>query len=183
MFGKRPGLATEFSLNDLARGTALLLHRELAGGRVSLQFDLDAALPLVRADRVQMQRVLVNILTNAIESVAATRGRPRRITMRSASVDDHTVVLEIGDNGVGIAPEAMAEVFEPFFTTKASGAGLGLWLCRAMVEAHGGHLWVSPAEAYGATFHLQLPNCPPAPARRRPVGAMTASDHSDHPMA
>ena len=184
MFGKRPGTATEFSLNDLARGTALVLHRELVGAKVSLQFDLDGALPLVRADRIQMQRVLVNILTNAIESLGATRGRSRRITIRSTAPDDHTVELEISDNGVGIAPEVLAEVFEPFFTTKASGAGLGLWLCRAMVEAHGGRLWASQAQAHGATFHLQLPSVQPAPVkRRRPAGADTGAAVADHPMA
>jgi signal transduction histidine kinase len=130
-----------------------------------------------------MQRVLVNLLTNAIESLGTTRGRPRRIAIRSVSPDDHMVVLEISDNGPGIAPQALEEVFEPFFTTKAAGAGLGLWLCRAMVEAHGGHLWATQGEEGGATFHLQLPSCIPTTAGWRLEGAMTASEAVDHPMA
>jgi signal transduction histidine kinase len=157
MLGKRPGVTTEFDLNDLVRATASLLDRELVGGKVSLEFALGEGLPPVLANRVQMQRVLLNLLTNAIESLQATRGRPRRIVIRSASLDSQEVVLEICDNGVGIPPEQMAEVFEAFFTTKATGSGLGLWLCRTMVEAHGGHLWASQDQAHGATFHLRLP--------------------------
>jgi signal transduction histidine kinase len=183
MFGKRPGVVTEFSLNDLVRATASLLVRELAGGKVSLQFALEAALPSIRADRVQMQRVLVNLITNAIESLGTVRGRPRCILIRSASVDEHTVALEISDNGPGIAPQALEEVFEPFFTTKAAGAGLGLWLCRAMVESHGGHLWATPGEVEGVTFHLQMPNCAPAVARWGFHGAATAPETVDHPTA
>jgi signal transduction histidine kinase len=164
MFGKRPGVTTEFDLNDLARTTVSLLDREMVGGKISVEFTLDVALPPVRADQAQMQRVLVNLLTNAIEALQSTRGRPRRIAIRSASPNGQAVVLEVSDNGVGIPSEQMAEVFEAYFTTKATGAGLGLWLCRTMVEAHGGALWASQNPAQGATFHLQLPSSgQPAP--------------------
>ena len=156
MFAKGPGTATEFSLNDLVRETASLLDRELAGEKVSLQLALDEALPPILADRVQMQRVLVNLFTNAIESLAATRGRPRRIAIRSVPLDGQDVLLEVSDTGIGIAPEEMARIFDAFFTTKATGTGLGLSLCRTIVEEHGGRLWASPGEKHGATFHLQL---------------------------
>jgi signal transduction histidine kinase len=157
MFAKGPGPASEFSLNELVRETAALLDREMIGEKVSLQLALDEALPPVLADRVQIQRVLVNLFTNAIESLSATRRRARHIAIRSASLNGEGVLLEISDTGIGIAEEEMAHIFDAFFTTKANGTGLGLSLCRTIVEEHGGRLWASQGEEYGVTFHLQLP--------------------------
>ena len=77
--------------------------------------------------------------------------------IRSVSLDDHDVLLEISDTGLGIPPEKMAQIFQAFFTTKATGTGLGLSLCRTIVEEHGGSLWASPGPDQGATFHLRLP--------------------------
>ena len=155
-FAKVPGTATLFSLNDVVRETASLSDREMAAAGISLELDLDEALPLVVADRVQIQRVVVNLLTNAIESLAATRMRSRRIFIRSMR-DGGNVLVEVSDNGVGIAPEELEHIFDVFFTTKATGTGLGLALCRTIVEDHGGRLWASEREEYGATFRLQLP--------------------------
>jgi signal transduction histidine kinase len=157
MFAKRPIAASEFSLNDLVRETAAFLDRELAGERVALELTLDEELPPVLADRVQIQRVLVNLFTNAIDSLGATRGRVRRIAVRSAPLNREEVLLEVSDTGIGIAPEEKAHIFDAFFTTKATGTGLGLSLCRTIVEEHGGRLWASPGELHGATFHMQLP--------------------------
>ena len=166
MFVKGPGAATEFRLNDLVRQTTVLLDRDLAGRKIGLRLALDEALPPITANRVQIQRVLINLLTNALESMEATRGRPRprQIAIRSLSPDDKNVLLEISDSGDGIAPEMMSHIFEAFFTTKSAGTGLGLSLCRTIVEEHGGRLWASSDEEYGATFHLQLPSIP-APAK------------------
>jgi C4-dicarboxylate-specific signal transduction histidine kinase len=172
MFAKQPGRASEFSLNDLVRETASLLDRELAAERVSLQLSLDETLPPIRADRIQIQRVLVNLLTNAIESLGATRRRSRRIVVRSTPLEGgHDVLLEVSDNGMGFAPEEMDTLFEPFFTNKATGSGLGLSLCRNIAGVHGGQLWATRGEAHGATFHLQLPALQPAHA----VTATTAA--------
>jgi C4-dicarboxylate-specific signal transduction histidine kinase len=160
-FAKTPSERTTFDLADLVHAAVPLLQRELASGRISLHVTLDQTLPPVLADRVQLQRVLVNLLANAIESVGATEERPRRIAIRSAAMRGQGVVLEISDNGVGIARKDMAHIFDPFFTTKSTGAGLGLSLCRVIVEAHGGALWASHGEDHGATFHLELPGGAP----------------------
>jgi len=155
MFARRPGVPSEFDLNDLVRETASLLDRELAVEKVSLRLALDQALPPIQADRIQIQQVLVNLLTNAIDSLRQS-ARPHRIAIRSAPLDEHNVLLEVSDTGVGIAPEEMTQIFHAFFTTKPSGTGLGLSLCRTIVEEHGGSLWASRGEEHGATFHLRL---------------------------
>lgn len=152
-----PGRRSQFSLNDLASETASLLDRELAARHVSLQFSLAEGLSPILADRVQIQRVLINLLTNAIDSLGATRRRARRIAIYTAQSDDQSVLLEISDSGDGIAPEKVEDIFKPFFTTKSTGTGLGLSLSRTIVEEHGGRLWASPNQERGATFHLQLP--------------------------
>jgi signal transduction histidine kinase len=156
-FAKEPGRATEFSLNDLVRDTAALLHLELTASKVSLKLSLDETLPPISADRVQMQRVLVNLLINAIESLRDIADRPRHVAIRSALVDGKDVLLQVSDTGTGIEPGQSEHIFDAFFTTKATGTGLGLPLCRSIVEDHGGVLSASRGEPHGATFHLRLP--------------------------
>ena len=167
-----PGVVTELHLNDLVRTTASQMEGELAVEKVSLQLTLDEGLPPVLADRIRLRRVLVNLLANATESLAETHGRPRRIAICTRMLDGPDVLMEVSDNGGGIAPEHMEHVFDTFFTTKATGTGLGLPLCRTIIEAHGGRLWASRNEGHGATFHIQLPVSDP------PMTAPTLGDHS-----
>jgi signal transduction histidine kinase len=156
-FTRREVKRTEVDLADLVRATVPLLEREMASARISLQLTLDDALPPVLADRIQLQEVLINLLSNAIEAFGATERRLRQIAVRLAPQQRGGVVLEVSDNGIGIAREDMERIFDAFFTTKATGAGLGLALCRTIVEAHGGRLWASRGEQFGATLHLELP--------------------------
>jgi signal transduction histidine kinase len=157
---KRSGERSKFGLNELMRDTATLLTRELTAANISLEFVLDEALPPIVADRLQMQQVLINLLTNAIQSLTETRGRPRRIVIRSAPIEGREVRLDVTDNGIGISAEKMEHIFDAFFTTKTTGTGIGLSLCRTIVEMHGGHLWASQGEERGVTFHLQLQSEP-----------------------
>lgn len=155
-FSKGSGSLTELNLNNLARETSALLNGELAAHRILLQLELDERLAPAMANRVQIQRVLVNLMTNAIESIGAPKRRDRKIAIRSGTQDGQNVLLEISDTGEGISPEQMPYIFDPFFTTKSSGTGLGLSLSRSIAEEHGGRLWAS-SDGDGATFHLQLP--------------------------
>jgi C4-dicarboxylate-specific signal transduction histidine kinase len=153
---RRAGKRTTFHINELVRETAALLERDLARSNISLEFALDPALPAVTADCVQIQQVLLNLMTNAIQSLRATRGRSRRLTIRTVPADDQDVLLDVSDNGIGISAEKMEHIFDAFFTTKAEGTGMGLALCRVIAEKHGGRLWALPGADHGATFHLQL---------------------------
>jgi signal transduction histidine kinase len=157
VLANRPDEQSKFSLNELVRETAPMLGRELTRDKISLQLRLDDTLPPIFADRVQVQQVLVNLFTNAIHSLRATRGRTRCIVIRSVRLDGQDVLLDVSDNGIGIPSETMEQIFDVFFTTKANGTGIGLSLCRTIIEKHGGHLWASHGEQHGATFHVQLP--------------------------
>lgn len=157
MFGQRRGGRTQFDLNDLVRETVVVMDSDLAAHKVSLKLSLAETLPPVLADPIQIQRVIVNLITNAIESLDSIGSRPRRITVRSMAAEGEAVLLEVSDNGAGIAPDALDQIFEVYFTTKPSGIGLGLSLCRIIIEACGGRLWASRGRRHGATFHLELP--------------------------
>ena len=151
---------SQFSLNDLVRETSSLMDREMTARSVAVQLALDDALPPVHGNRVQLQRVLINLLTNAIESMDSVPRRARRIEIRSHVVDGQHVQVDISDSGDGISPEKMAKIFDPFFTTKSTGTGLGLSLSRTILEEHGGRLWASASEGAGATFHLRMRHHP-----------------------
>ncbi len=122
---------------------------------VAVSFRLDRRADLVLADRIQIQQVLVNLIRNAIEVLADHNG-PRNLEVTSAAGSDDMVEVSVADTGPGLAPDVAARLFQPFVTTKQKGMGLGLSICRTIVEAHGGRIWVESAPQGGTAFHFTL---------------------------
>jgi two-component system sensor kinase FixL len=121
---------------------------------VHLEFDFAPDMPLVSIDKVQVQQVLLNLLRNAVE---AMQSLPRReLKIQTAVASDDTVEISVSDSGPGLAEEVRKRLFLPFTTTKDSGLGVGLSICRSIVEAHGGRLWLADTRG-GAEFHFTLP--------------------------
>lgn len=165
-YNKNSAARSEFGFNDLVRETATLLDRDVSAHGISLELDLAEPAPPVHANRVQLQRVILNLLANAIDSVCASQRRPRRISMRTLLLENQDLRLDVSDSGDGVTPGQLSAIFEPFFTTKSHGTGLGLSLSRSIIEHHGGRLWASGGPGEGATFHLQLPGAGAAAAER-----------------
>jgi C4-dicarboxylate-specific signal transduction histidine kinase len=129
---------------------------ELKSRRVSLALELLDNHSPVRADRVQLEQVLLNLLTNAVDSMASVTDRPRVLRVRSERLED-SVLISVQDSGTGINPKHAERMFEAFFTTKPNGIGLGLSICRSIVEAHGGRLSASAVAPHGSVFQVMLP--------------------------
>jgi PAS domain S-box-containing protein len=144
-------------LNIVIEESLALVAREIAGRGVALSLDLAADLPLVQADRVQLQQVLINLLLNAVQAMDAVPGEERRLRLRSFADDTNGAGLAIEDSGPGFDAETASKLFSAFFTTKTSGMGMGLSICRSIVEATGGRIWATRNAGPGATFHVTLP--------------------------
>src|SRR5262249_28662127 len=123
----------------------------------TLETRLGPNVPRVLADRVQLQQVLVNLITNAVDSMAGINDRPRRVTISSQCNDGQQVEVAVTDSGAGIDPQHRARIFEPFFTTKRDGMGMGLAICRGIVEACGGRLWAPANPNFGTIVRFVVP--------------------------
>jgi PAS domain S-box-containing protein len=158
---KAPLVKSPVNLNEVIQEVLTLLAGELRKQSVELSTELGLNLPAVIGDFVQLQQVLLNLVMNAIESMANTTRRPRAIHIQSR-LDDNAgrsgVLVAVRDSGVGLSPEEVVQVFEAFYSTKPEGMGMGLWICRSIIEVHGGQLTARPNEAGGATFQFVLPS-------------------------
>jgi PAS domain S-box-containing protein len=145
-------------INGVISETLGLVQRELTGHQVSLRTELASALPAVLGDRVQLQQVIINLMMNGIEAMQSVTDRPRELVIRSLQDETRQVLVSVTDCGAGISAENAGRLFTAFFTTKPSGMGMGLPICRSIVEAHGGRLSASGNEGPGATFQFVLPS-------------------------
>jgi PAS domain S-box-containing protein len=144
-------------VNDVVRETIPLVQRELISHQVLLRMELAPTLPMILGDQVQLQQVIINLVMNGIESMHSVTDRPRELVVRSGQDETQQVLVSVADCGVGISAENADRLFNPFFSTKSGGMGMGLSICRSIIEAHGGRLWTAANVPHGATFQFTLP--------------------------
>ncbi|QQN61649.1 PAS domain S-box protein [Bradyrhizobium diazoefficiens] len=143
--------------NLVVREAVALVQREMASHAVSVRMELSSCLPKIFGDRIQLQQVLINLIMNGIEAMEDVHDRPRELAIRSAADGEGAMRVSVADCGVGIDDQAIDRLFTPFFTTKSGGMGMGLSICRSIIEAHGGRLSAAPNQSGGATFQITLP--------------------------
>jgi PAS domain S-box-containing protein len=160
---KAPAEKNELDINEVIQEVLALAGRELLNNRVLVECQLTKALPLVLADRVQLQQVLLNLIMNGIEAMIAVTDQPRSLWVESRVDESGDILVAVRDSGTGLGSEA-DRVFTPFFTTKANGLGMGLSISQSLVENHGGRLWFTPNLPIGAVFSFTLPVSAGSPA-------------------
>jgi PAS domain S-box-containing protein len=143
-------------INDVIRDVIALVQRELISHDVSLRMQLASTLPMILGDPVQLQQVIINLVMNGIEAMRSVTDRPRELVILSRR-DETQVLVSVTDCGVGISAENADRLFNPFFTTKSGGMGIGLSICRSIMEAHSGRLWAMANVPQGAMFQFALP--------------------------
>lgn len=158
LFKKDEHARVLLDVNAVIQGVLELLHGELSGKRVSVRIELSRSLPRILADHVQLQQVVLNLVTNAVEAMSDNPVGSRVLNVSSKRGQSEEVIIAIEDSGPGIDPKNFDRIFDAFFTTKSQGMGMGLSICRSIVEAHGGRLWASPRLPHGSIFYLTLPS-------------------------
>ena len=153
---KAPARKDAVAINDAILEVIALTRTEAANNSVSVRTQLAEGLPRVQGDRVQLQQVLLNLIINAIEAMRDVGEEERELLISTRNEPDG-VSVEVRDSGPGFAPAALERVFEAFYTTKPGGLGLGLSICRSIIEAHNGRLWASANLPRGASFQFALP--------------------------
>ncbi|SOE87275.1 PAS domain S-box-containing protein [Burkholderia sp. YR290] len=143
-------------VSEIVRDTVGLLHGEAARYDISVRTELAAGLPQIVGDRVQLQQVAMNLILNSIEAMKNVDGI-REMVIRSQRAESGQILVSVSDTGMGVPPQLAEQIFDPFFTTKPHGTGMGLRICRSIVESHGGRLWVTRALGRGAVFQFTLP--------------------------
>ena len=171
LYSKKDATTEAMDLNEAAREVMALSSNELQRNRVILRLELADDLPFVAGDRVQLQQVILNLLRNASDAMSGVNDRPRHLLIRTQRDEGDRVRLTVQDTGVGFDPQAVDRLFKAFYTTKNNGMGIGLSVCRSIIENHHGRLWASLNDGPGASFSFVIP--------RSPEGATCAGRHRD----
>jgi C4-dicarboxylate-specific signal transduction histidine kinase len=157
LLNKTPSQKVSVALNDLLHETLTLIETELRARQIVVTTDLAEPPVSVVGDRIQLQQVILNLLLNGAEAMSEVTDRPRLLQISSRREGPDTVRVAVQDSGGGLDPAAAERIFEPFFTTKPRGIGMGLSICRSIIDGHGGRLWASSAPAQGAVLQFTVP--------------------------
>jgi signal transduction histidine kinase len=148
-------IRVDIDVNLLIQEALVLVSGDLLKHRIAQELESSPLVPTIKADLVQIRQVLLNLLTNAIDAMASKDGL-RMLGVRSEVFAGDGLIVSVADTGEGVAPQNIDRIFNPLFTTKLEGMGMGLSICRSIVEGHGGRLWVSPNTPEGAVFQFTL---------------------------
>jgi signal transduction histidine kinase len=148
-------------INETILEVIELTRSELLRHRIALETEFAQGLPLVRGDRIQLQQVTVNLVVNAVEAMSDA-GESREVLISTAADEGSGVLVSVRDSGPGLSSESLQHLFKPFYTTKPGGMGMGLSICRSIIEGHGGRIWATPNAGPGITVQFALPISEPA---------------------
>jgi PAS domain S-box-containing protein len=157
---KAPPRKDWLNINEAIREIIELTRGEAVKNGALVQTALAESLPLVEGDRVQLQQVVLNLIVNAVQAMCAVAEGQRELFITTAQVEPQRMLVAVKDSGPGLAPASLQQLFVPFYTTKPGGLGMGLSICRSIIEAHGGSLWATANQPRGAIFHFTLPTRP-----------------------
>jgi C4-dicarboxylate-specific signal transduction histidine kinase len=152
-----PPRKNRLQINEAIREIVSLSHEDLAENAISVHTRLAEGLPFLQADSVQLQQVIQNLVTNAVQAMSVGREETRELRISTGQTDRGDILVAVEDSGPGLDVQNPDRVFDEFYSTKPQGLGIGLSICRSIIEAHGGRLWASPGHPHGATFQFTLP--------------------------
>jgi PAS domain S-box-containing protein len=167
MFAKSEQAARLLDLNEVIRESIAIASTELEAAKIAVQLELTEQLSLISAHKGQLQQVMLNLITNAADAMRSVEDRARLLRVKSEASGSNAITISVQDNGTGIDIKDIDRIFDAFFTTKSNGMGMGLAICRSIIEAHGGTLSASPGVYQGSIFHIVLPAAPAASVQSR----------------
>jgi C4-dicarboxylate-specific signal transduction histidine kinase len=154
---KAPKRTDRVDINEAVRDVIELTRGEALKNGVSVKTKLAEGLPIITGDRVQLQQVVLNLILNALQAMGAVSEGARQALITTSQTELNDLYIGVQDTGPGLSPETLSRLFEPFYTTKPNGMGMGLSICRSIIEDHGGRLWATRHEPRGALFQFTIP--------------------------